>query len=67
MPLDDSSKPNKRAHNNPDTLPDSISVASINSVSNFTNPSGSQKVILLTYDYHNANHTTMIGKPGRAM
>ena len=67
IPIDDISIPNKRVRYTPDYPPDDISVASGNSVSNFTTPSDSLQVILLNYIPISTNRNIMRDKPVHAM
>ena len=66
MPIDDSSRPNKRARYTPDPLRAAIYVASGKSIRNLTTPSDSPQVILLPSDTPDTDHITMRDKPGRA-
>ena len=54
--IDDRSRPHKIACYTPYLLPDTISVASENSVSNLTTPSDSPHILLITSDNPNPPH-----------
>ena len=54
--IGDRSLLDKRARYTPDMLPDSIYVASENSVITFDTPSDSPQLLLLNYDYPNPLH-----------
>ena len=56
IPIDDRTHPHKIYHYTPDIFPDTISVASENYVSSFTNPSYMPQILLLTYDDTNYYH-----------
>ena len=66
MPLDENSRPKKRARYTPDQLPAAISVASGKSVGTLTTPSDRPQDIFLISDAPSTDHTTMRDKPGCA-
>ena len=62
MPIYDIPNPNKIACYTSDTIPNTITVTSINSVSNLTTPSNLPQIIVMNYYDHNTQHTTNIDK-----
>ena len=59
MPIDNSSRPNKRACCTPDPLSDAIYITFGNYVNILTSTSDFIQVVLLTSDYTNPDHTIM--------